>query len=400
MSRRLNDWSEAFLKYTEIIPSPEIFRLWTSYTTISGALERRVWTSLSGKRLYPNLLTLLVAPPGVGKGMAIQETTELWGAINTLNLAPAGMTKAAFVDQLGIKQRTFEYKGVFESYNPMLIAAPEFGTLVPDYDRAFLNVMNDVYDCGQFFEDMTRGGGRIHHDRPHLCLLAGTQPQYLGDLLPDAAYGMGFMSRIIMIYAGKRVIVDMFGRTEKSPELKKDLITDLKEISKLVGQFEWEKSAEDFVEDWNRNSEADAPKHGKLQNYNPRRIQHGIKLAMTVAASRNNDLYILLEDIEKARSMLLFAERLMPEIFKEMSVSQDAKELEEMHIYLFTYCDKFKVETVPEHKLMHFISKRSAVNKITYFIDTLIAAGQMRVVGINAPGMRKFKPLVTTLDGK
>ncbi len=398
--RRLEDWSSSFLEYTAMIPSPEIFRVWTSYNIISGALERRAWTSLSGKRLYPNMIVMLVSPPGVGKSMAIDEAIELIGEIGWLNLAPSGMTKAGFVDQLKIRQQNFEFKGVLEIYNPMIIAATEFGTLVPDYDREFLNVMNTIYDCGSFFEDRTRGKGLDHVDRPHLNMIAGTQPAYLGDLLPEAAYGMGFMSRVVMIYAGKKIFVSLFKSKRKSPELKKDLVKDLRIIAKLKGDFEWVTDAEDFAEEWFLKAAEDAPKHGKLINYVPRRVHHGLKLAMAIAASQRSDMIVELEDIEKARNMILAAEALMPEIFKEMSVSKDSKELEEMHIFLFTYCDKQKVETVPEHKLMHFISKRSAVNKITYFIDTLIASGMMRVEGLNLPGQRKFRPLVLTLEGK
>ena len=400
-TRTLTNWAETFLEYTLVVPSPEIYRRWTAYNIIAGALERRAWTQISGSFLYPNMMTLLVGPPGVGKTMAIKEAAALWAATGLFNLAPSGMTKAAFVDQIGVKLRTFKYNGLTEMYNPMLIAATEFGTILPDYDTRFLNVINDVYDCLPFFEDMTRGGKKlIHHDKPHVNLIAGTQPQYLGDLLPDAAYGMGFMSRLVMVYAGERVVMKMFKSVKRREKLKLDLTSDLILIGKLVGEFEWAKEAEDFVEDWNQNVTDDAPTHGKLQNYNTRRIIHGIKLAMAMSISRNNEMVVELEDIKAARVMLVEAEDLMPEIFKEMTSSSDSKDLEEIHMFLFGYCKKYDVELVPEHKLMHFISKRVAVNKIKYFIDTMLTSGMMKVGGFNEKGQRKFCPLRVSLYGR
>ncbi len=399
-TRTLPNWAEAFLDYTIVVPSPEIYRRWTAYNILAGALERRAWTVLSGNHLYPNMITLLVGPPGVGKTQAIKEAASFWAATGLFNLAPNGMTKAAFIDQIGFKLRYFEYNGLTEMYNPMLVAATEFGTLLPDYDTRFLNVINEVYDCLPFIEDMTRKTGIIKHDKPHLNMIAGTQPQYLGDLLPEAAYGMGFMSRLIMIYAGKRVIIDMFKPLKQAEKLKKELISDLILIGKLAGEFEWTKEAEDFVEDWNRNVGEDAPTHGKLQNYNTRRIIHGVKLAMAFSVSHSNEMLVTIEDIKEARAMLVEAESLMPEIFKEMTSSSDAKDLEEIHMFLFGYCKNYDVELVPEHKLLHFISKRVAVNKIKYFIDTMLVSGMMKVDGLNIGGQRKFRPLRVSLYGK
>jgi len=400
-TRTLSNWAASFLEYTAIVSSPEIFRRWTAYSILAGALERRAWTRLSGEQFFPNLIVLLVAAPGIGKTQAIKHAASFWAATGLFNIAPSGMTKAAFVDQIGFKLQYFEYNGVTEMYNPMLIAATEFGTLLPDYDTRFLNVVNDIYDCLPFFEDKTRKTGTIKHDKPHVSIIAGTQPQYLGDLLPEAAYGMGFMARVIMIYAGKRVIVPLFKSPLKREKLRIDLINDLKIIGKLVGEFEWEEEAQDFTEDWNENVEKDAPTHGKLLNYNTRRMYHCIKLAMAVSVSRNDELIITLEDIQFARDMLVEAEKVMPEIFKEMTSSSDAKDLEEMHMFLFGYCNKYEVEIVPEHKLTHFISKRVAVNKIKYFIDTMLISGMMKVEGSDIPGgQRKFRPLHVSLYGK
>ena len=71
------DWIDTYLKYTKGTPTPSIFRLWSAITAVSGAVERRVWVETGKGKLYPNLYTLLVGPPGSGKSQAIKPVKEL-----------------------------------------------------------------------------------------------------------------------------------------------------------------------------------------------------------------------------------------------------------------------------------------------------------------------------------
>ena len=384
------------MEYTELIPSPERFRRWTAYSIISGALERRVWTVLSGKPLYPNMLILLIGPAGVGKTFSVREARTLWASTGLFNIAPAAMTKAAFIDQQLAKTKTFNFGGRGYMYNAMLIAVPEFGTILPEYDQRFLSVLCDVWDCLEIAEDKTRKGGTVTVQRPHVNILAGTTPSYLGDILPESAYGQGFTSRIVMVYAGQRVIQEMFKESKKAEALYKKLSKDLSSIAGLVGNFTWEDAAKEVVEDWNRNYLLDAPKHPRLVNYNTRRVIHGIKLTMAISVARSSELLVTLSDIKLAKSELIAVEELMPEIFKEMTTSSDATELAEVHEFLFNYCMKTKSESVPEHQLMHFMSRKIPVNRIGYFLELMLSAGMVKLVGVNAPGHRKFQPQKTS----
>lgn len=398
-NRLLDNWVDGFMDYTSVITSPRIFLTWAAYSAIAGALERRTWIAIAGQKLYPNTMVLLLSPPGVGKSNAIKEVHALWSKTGGFNVAPNGMTKAAFIDQLLDKIRSFSYDGREYMTHPLLIAVTEFGTLLPKYDTEFLNVINNIYDCEEIpFADRTRKGGLITVDRAHLSLIAGTQPSYLGEILPESAYGMGFMARMIMVYAGEKPKKKLFGKSaEKDEKLAISLRKDMKSISKLVGPFEVEEAAQDFIEDWDENIERDAPTHPKLHNYIPRRVMHSCKLAMSVSAARTDEMVITLDDFLKAKDLLLEAEALMPEIFKEMVTSQDASELEEIHRFLFTFCNRMGVESVPEHDFQHYISKKVPVNKIDYFIKTLISSGMVECGGLNLTGKRTYKPLPKTI---
>lgn len=382
------------MEYTSTLQSPEIFRHWAALSTIAGALERRVWTRMAGSLLYPNTIVLFVASPGIGKSMAINEVYDFWNKTGLFNVAPTGLTKAAFIDQLASKFKHFNHNGFDRGYNAMLLAAPEFGTLLPEYDSRFLNVINDVYDCRESpFEDRTRKDGLITIDRVHVSIIAGTQPKYLGGILPEAAYGMGFTARTLMIYAGEGVVVDLFKAAHRDEELGKELRKDMQQIGGLVGEFEWEDGAKAHVEEWNRDKNKDAPTHPKLIDYNPRRIIHTAKIAMSIAVSRGNDLFVTLSDFKEAREILLHAESLMPEIFKEMTISQDANEIEEIHRFMFSFCQNSGVDGVPEHDLMQHLAQKVPVNKIDFFMKTLENSGMIKCEGLNLPGKRTYRPM-------
>ena len=150
-------------------------------------------------------------------------------------------------------------------------------------------------------------------------MIAGTQPSYLGDILPDSAYGMGFTSRCIMVYAGEKVKVPLFSNPSKSVSLGDSLLNDLKSISVIQGPFKISNSTKKLFEAWHMSNDKDAPNHPKLANYTPRRITHVMKLSMISAVAKGNELVINDEDFYEAKNMLLHAENLMPQIFKETS---------------------------------------------------------------------------------
>ncbi len=397
--RTLDDWIAAFMTFTANLPTPPIYREWTAISTIGAALERRVWSKLYGLHLYPNTIILLVGPPAVGKGVSINEAERFLRRTGQFNVAPNGITKAAFVDQLGSKIKVFKYRDennikMEQMYNAMIITAPEFGTLLPEYDMRFLNVINDIYDCRDVFEDKVRM--REHTDvvdRPHVNIIGGTQPTYLGEVMPEAAYGLGFMSRVIMIYHGERVVKSLFGGTQRSAKLEKTLLTDLLCVANITGEFHWEPEAVELIEEWNIKTDEDAPDHQRLHHYAKRRVGHGAKVAMILAVSRGNELIITAEDVVRGKKLIIQAEGLMPEIFKEMGKTTDSAELDTFHQFIFTYCMKREEELIPERNLVRFIGQRIPVNRVNYFINMMIQNGMMEIGKAAPVGLRQFRPL-------
>lgn len=392
-------WISSFLEYTDNLPSPERFRKWSAISAIAGALTRQVWVKTGAGKLYPNMFILLVAPPGVGKDFAINPARDLWAATKKLNIAPSAMTHKGLIDHLAessVNTQQVDEQGKFVNYHSLLLSVPELGVLVPGHDLAFLSSLNDLYNCGPVYEERSRTKGEpLQIENPHIHFIAGTQPKYIGTLFPEEAYGMGFTSRIIMIYWGTPTKRSLFGANKYNIKLQKTLAKDLSSIADLHGEFLLDEAAVEALEHWYAVlSDTDKPLHSKLIHYNARRVMHLIKLSMVYSVSRSNDMIITLEDFQNAKETLLEAEHAMPEIFKEISSGGQAGEIEEAFHFIVRQHNATK-KPVPEHKLIHYLATKVPANQITYLLDTMVRSSIIKeaphpTLGLVLPGKDKY----------
>lgn len=376
------DWLDLFLEYTSGIPSPDIFRLWSGIAALAGAMERRVWVETARSQLFPNLYTLLVSPPGIGKSQAISHVSELWYAAKDLKVAPDNVTKAALIDAIAASTRTMVMSATdIVRYNSLLVASSEFGVLVPAHDLEFLNTLNHIYDNPRTYRENRRSmETQVDIAKPQLNILGGTQPAYLANLLPEEAWGMGFTARVIMVYSSQPVRMSLFKKQAPRTEEFKQLVIGLKKIGKLYGPMPFTADAEQEIEAWVAADCAPAPTHSKLANYVTRRVLHVLKLSIIAAVSSGSDI-IRSRDFHRARTWLIDAERTMPDIFREMVGKSDVQVIDEMHFFCWQIWVK---EKRPLHlsRIIHFLQSRAPSEKIMRIIDLANKAGIIqRVAG-------------------
>lgn len=368
------DWIELFLDYTDGVPSPKIFRQWAAISCVAGMLERRVWIQVSGKILFPNLYVLLVSRPGIGKTQAIDHVDEVWRAMKDLHVAPHDVTKASLVDAIANSNRKLilgENKLV--EYSSLLVAADEFGVLVPSHDLDFLSTLNRLFDNKPFHDQNRRGfKEQIHIINPQINIIGGTQPAYLANLLPDEAWGMGFMSRVIMIYWSLKSKVTLFGSFKLDEKKYAELLSRAKKMIKLYGHMHWEYPAAEAADKWNDAGLEPVPDHSKLQHYNERRMMHVLKLSIISAISQDNDA-ITLSDFNRARDWLLEAEQKMPDTFREMVQRSDIDVIQELHFFAWQLYIRQKRE-IHEASLIHFLQNRVPSDKIYRILDSCVKA--------------------------
>lgn len=391
--RRTESWITSFLDYTENLPSPRIFRLWAAIGAVGAVAERRLHTSLRGMRpLFPNMFVLLTASPGVGKSIVIN-VAEHFLRCTPVKIAPATMTKAALVDALKDSHQVIDGGPLgFLEYHSLQIPATEFGNLVPSYDLAFANILNDLFDCRDTFVERTRGSGEITITNPQISIIGATQPDYLAAMIPEQAWGMGFTSRMIMVYSDDKVasMRSLFAFKKPAAELHEALAHDIQQIANLKGEFRWTPDAARALDNWHLAGGPPRPDIPRLEHYTTRRTIHLVKLMMIASMARTNDLTITEYDFDCALEWLLEAEVTMPMIFRAMTMAGDSAILSDATSWVREQEAKLN-RPVTEHAIINFLRTRMKSGDVLKAFEVMCSSNLLRKAAIDMTG----KPLYT-----
>lgn len=377
--RLLPDWITAFEEYADDLPSPRIYLKWAAIACIAGALERKVHVRSLKQELYPNLYTVLVGPPGVGKTVITSQVENLWRGLKDHKVAPTSLTKAALIDSLDDAKRTKTVIGahsVHLEFNSLLVNAGELGVLIPAYDSDFMNSLTAIYD-GYHYEERRRGNDlHIKIKRPQLNLLAATTPAYLNSMLPEGAWDQGFLSRTFLVYAGEKIVQDIFDEGSPKTDLYDRLQSDLKSIGDMVGQIGIDPAAREAISKWHLAGGPPTPDHPKLVHYLTRRTAHLLKLCMVASVSRSAEMVITLEDYQTALTWLLTMEHSLKDIFKALGAKGDSQIIEEAYHFLYQLFVANK-DPIAEHRLVAFLSERAPAYAVLRIMEIMIKSGQI-----------------------
>jgi len=392
--RALPNWIDAFFDFTSFLPSPELFRKWSAISAVAGALERKVWVHTQGSNLYPNLYTILVAPPGVGKSVLTSRVEALWHGLDDHYVASSNITKAALMDELNDAKRTVvrpRETPPTVTFNSLKILSNELGVLLPQYESEFMSTLTDIYDGSRYSERRRSIKDKMDIERPQFNLLAATTPSHLKDFLPVGAFDQGFLSRSLLIYSGDMQIRPLFNTVQGNREAMRLIKQDMTRIGKLYGEIKFDEDAADAITKWHMGGQQPRPEHPKLHNYCTRRTLHLLKLCMVSSASEGDTLTITLDQYRTALSWLVEAESFMPDIFKSMNSGGDSKVIEECWYFCYQLFSKSKTP-VPESKVFNFLQQRIPAHSVERVADIMVRAGLLSKVDVNKIGVC-YKPL-------
>ena len=389
MPRKIENWVAAFEKMTEYTGSPPRLRRWAGIACVAGALEQKVWVHTNGSALYPNLYTIFVAPPGVGKSESFKAVRYFWGLLKEHKIAASSVSKASLIDELADSLRILIHAGSKTptiEFHSLKVIASELTVFIPEFATEFMSVMTNIYDTEPFSERKRMLKHKIEIPRPQINFLAGTTPSSLTQLLPEGAWDQGFLSRTLLVYDASTQVQSLFGVDKDISVLKGQLENDIKEIGNLYGQLLFEPDAATFIDSWHMGGKLPVPDHPKLQHYLSRRTAHLLKLSQVACVSQSNNLVITIEHIQQAMDWLFDLEAHIPEIFKAMSNGGEAKVMDEVWHMLFQFQARFK-KGAPKALLIRFISARVPSHAVERIIDLMEKGDMVRVVAEKNEGM-------------
>ncbi len=254
-----------------------------------------------------------------------------------------------------------------------------------------MHALTDLWDSKDYSESRRHRSDeeQIRLEKVQLNMLAAGPPAFLSSFLPDGAWDMGFMSRVIMIYSGEQKKVSLFA-DQSTDDGELDQCQDiLKRIGQIYGRIEFTEEAKDMLDNFYLTGGHPIPDHPKLGTYVVRRIVHLLKLSMIASMSRSDELVIEKEDVQRALDWLLEAEIYMPDIFKAMAQGGSGKVMEDVWYYVFNTYSK-EQQPVQEYRLIQFLQEKVPVHSIKPTVDMMEKSKMIEAVA-TATG-KAYKP--------
>lgn len=228
-------WLRDYIDYTAGHEAPEDFHVWVGLTVISAALRRKVWLDNVYHKLYPNLYTILVSPPGVGK-----KTTAINIGVNILREAVGDLriisekcTPEALAKNLAKPVEKHKDSGgmKLEARAEGVIVAPELTVFMgsEQYNASLITLLTRLYDCADVQEVTTIARGVEKLKSVFVSLLGATTPSEISRAIPQAATGGGLMSRLSIIHKDSTPRIVPFA-TPVDDTVRESLVNGLRRI--------------------------------------------------------------------------------------------------------------------------------------------------------------------------
>lgn len=331
-SRKLENWLDAYCRYTEETESAAIFHKWVGLSMLAGALRKKTWLSLGRLKVFPNLYIVLVSEPGIArKSQAISWGTEILSEVPSVITSADSITREAMLQDLetcAVDENLAD--GTVFRHSSLYIISKEFESFLGQKkdNTKMLVLLTDLFDAQEIpWKYRTKNSGSSTIPSVFLNLLAATTPESLASSLPTIAIGGGLTSRIIFVWASERTKRIAF--PELTPEiksLKEKLTTDLNSISRIIGAYKLSDESRAKWEEWYNKYDEKAKnricKDPSFNGWYSRKPTFIMKLIQVLTAARTNDLIIEWPDFLKAFSLLEEVEHAMVKTFSAIGRSE------------------------------------------------------------------------------
>lgn len=358
-------------------------RFWCAVSAIAGALQRKVWIDMAYFSWFPNFYICLVAPPGVvSKSTTAGVAMNLLRKVPGIRFGPDIVTWPALVTAFAESTQAFEYQSAWYTMSAMTLESSEFGNLLNPQDKEMVDLLVTLWDGKQgAMEKKTKHSGNDKIENPWINLIACTTPSWIAGNFPEYMIGGGFTSRTIFVYADKKAEFIAYPSKRVPADLDKmaeALVTDLTQISRLSGEYRLTEEAFAWGEEW--YMQHNMAKHAHLDDdrfggYLARKQTHIHKLAMVLAASESDALWIEPRHLAAAEAMVTALEPDMSMVFSKIGRSDESFHAER----LLGFIRKMgRVEWVAAYQYIH--KEFPGLREFENILNGLIRSGQVRII--------------------
>lgn len=334
------NWHEVFaecvLPHTD---APANFITWAGLSFIGAALKNHVFFEISTYTLYPNMFVVLVAPPGIGKGTAMNIITGMNNE-NKLNKIVNTLSDRITAEKI--------IETIADGWSAAPHMAPGGQMIIPSKEHScllFAEELRTLLGASEWmltfleqawsqttFDYQTKNKGSVFIDNMCCSLLAASVPDFLRNVNREASMVItgGFSSRCLFVYAETpsqdNTWLEPLKKNKKSTALWDNLILDLKEITKLRGEFTADTAARIHLDLFLKRMRVSVTSEESeaIANFKARLKAHALKLAMIFSASRGDSLIINQFDMVNATGECEKVIQNLNKLFRGAGESMDA----------------------------------------------------------------------------
>ena len=303
-------WIKSYLEYTVGNEAPEEFHLWVALTILGATLRRKVFIDHFFFRIYPNLFTVLIAPPGVCKKTTaaniganiLRDATDV--RIFSEKITPEALAKSLSKSEL-VTEKGKAPK--IEAKSQGLLFAPELTVFLgrEQYNESLVLLLTRIYDCPDKTEFESIKHSTIPLHNVFVSLLGCTTPSELQSAIPASAGGGGLLSRMTMIYKASSPrcypvpVMD-------DPVRRELLVAELRRINDTVeDQFF---ISDEGMEWWNSYYIAHKRRmESGTDTYAEREPQNVLRIAMILSVSENGSKLLGKDILERSFKIITAA---------------------------------------------------------------------------------------------
>lgn len=312
-TRKAGNWIRGYMEYTKESESPDSYHLWCALCGLSAVLRRNVWVDQNLYVLYPNLYVALVGPPGrTAKSTALYLNKQILGQVPGIKMGPDSCTREQLIKAMA--------ESKLNNQCAMTIYSTEFSSLIGPSGILMIQFLLDIFD-GNYsdaktgWQYQTKHQGKDQIINPNLTGLFCTTPTYLAESIPDNVVGHGFTSRMIFVHEDHERLINSRPKP-MDMELAAALVSDLRHISHMSGEFKWEnQAAMDTYDKFYANLYEDLPQDHRLEGYHWRKKIHVLKVAMLLSVAESDSMIIGSREITAAVQFLHNLEHNMSRVF-------------------------------------------------------------------------------------
>lgn len=332
LSRNLKPgWLRDYVDYTAGHEAPEDFHVWVGLTIVGAVIRRKAWFNNVFYNLYPNLYTILVAPPGIGK-----KTTAINIGVSLLRSADPAcrivaekVTTEALAKTLSKPTEHAKASGglKIESSAEGLLVAPELTVFLgrEQYNESLIMFLTRLYDCADIQEVETISRGKEKLQNVCVAMVGATTPSEIHNAIGKSARGSGFMSRLCIIQKESSPRIIPFA-VRPDDTVKEMLINGLQRIAKnCVGEFTFKGAAREwYIDYYKRHNQAKQAAKRAIDNIE-RQPDQLLKLAMIMSACERDDMAFDEDLLQRSFNILAIAAQNNGETMRMIDATERGK---------------------------------------------------------------------------